>query len=131
MNESPNLLVWTLGALALLLLAGGGWWMWKRRRPVPGDPEQRRRQKVNDVGRIVEGRILDLIDPPAETAGSGRLLVYRYEVRGVEYQAAQDISFYQQELDLRRIAADQSTAVKYDPQNPTNSIILCEDWSGV
>ena len=49
----------------------------------------------------------------------------------MEYQAAQDISFYQQELDLRRIAAGQSTAVKYDPQHPTNSIILCEDWSGV
>ncbi|MFB3127715.1 MAG: hypothetical protein ACE1Z8_09555, partial [Candidatus Acidiferrales bacterium] len=64
MIASPNLLPWALGALAVLLLAGGGWWLWKRLRPVPGDPEQHRRQKVNDVGRIVEGRILELIDPP-------------------------------------------------------------------
>ena len=34
-------------------------------------------------------------------------------------------------LALRRVAAGQAASVKYDPQRPTNSIILCEDWSGV
>lgn len=131
MSGSPGLIYSVLFAAALLALFGGGWLLWRLRQRIPENPEERRRQRVHRVGRIAEGRIIEYIDQPTDAESSGRLLVYRYEVRGVEYQAAQDISFYQQKIDLRRVAAGQTTSVKYDPRHPTNSIILCEDWSGV
>ncbi len=52
-------------------------------------------------------------------------------MRGVEYQSTQDISFFPEPLDLRQVATGRPATVKYDPQNPTNSIILCEEWSGI
>ena len=131
MTDPFSVLTYALVATALLLVVLGLVWRWKSRRVDPAEAERRRRLHVNKVGRIVEGRIVDFKDESLDGHGEPHLLVYNYEVRGVEYQAAQDISFLRQELDLRRVAAGQQASVKYDPQRPTNSIILCEDWSGV
>jgi hypothetical protein len=58
------------------------------------------------------------------------LLSFTYAVRGVEYTAWQDISRLGERIpkDLSSIGA---VAVKYDPKNPANSIVLAEDWSGL
>jgi hypothetical protein len=123
---------------AVLLLLGVVLW-WRREEPTPGELERRRRLQVNRVGRITNGSILELHDHAESgeaaaspgTGGTGQLLLYNYNVRGVEYQAAQDISFFRHRLDFKRLAAGQPASVKYDPQNPTNSIVLCEEWSGI
>jgi hypothetical protein len=113
----------TLIVLALLVAL-----RWRRReRPDAAEKERRRRLHVNRIGRIVEGRVLEL----AEENSDSQLLLYNYKVRGVEYRAAQDISTLRDKFNLQRLAAGQPTQVKYDPHNPTNSIVLCEDWSGV
>ena len=124
-----TLLTYGLLATAVLLIATGLVWRWKSRRVDPVEAERRRRLHINKVGRIVEARVVELKDEPG--AAPAHLLVYKYEVRGVEYQAAQDIGFIRHRLDLRRVASGQAASVKYDPQHPTDSIILCEDWSGV
>jgi len=111
----------------VLLLLGVVLW-WRAEEPTPGELERRRRLQVNRVGRITNGSILELHDQDGPTE---QLLLYNYNVRGVEYQAAQDISFFRHRLDFRRLAAGQPASVKYDPQNPTNSIVLCEEWSGI
>jgi hypothetical protein len=125
-----TLLTYGLLATAVVLIATGLVWRWKSRRLDPVEAERRRRLHINKVGRIVEARVVELKDDVGG-AGPAHLLVYKYEVRGVEYQAAQDIGFVRHRLDLRRVASGQPASVKYDPQRPTNSIILCEDWSGV
>jgi len=126
-----TLLTYGFLATAVLLIATGLVWRWKSRRVDPVEAERRRRLHINKVGRIVEARVVELKDEAAGGQGPAHLLVYKYEVRGVEYQAAQDIGFIRHRLDLRRVASGQAASVKYDPQHPTDSIILCEDWSGV
>lgn len=119
------------GTAAVVLLLALVWW-WRRVPPSAAELERRRRLQVNRVGRITEGRILEVMEPNGADAGAAEhLLTYNYRVRGVEYQAAQDISTLHDRFDLQKLAAGHPTHVKYDPHNPTNSIVLCEEWSGL
>jgi hypothetical protein len=58
------------------------------------------------------------------------LVFFCYSVRGVEYTASQDVSGLTNHVpqDLSAILA---VAVKYLPQNPANSIVVAEEWSGI
>jgi hypothetical protein len=118
-------------AAAVLLLAG---WALARlarwRQESPEELERLRRLDVNRRGRIAAARIVDFIEPEGPRPGA-RLIVYKYELAGVTYEAAQDISALPGLLSLARHATDQVASVKYDPKVPTNSIIACEDWCGV
>lgn len=108
-----------LAGAALLALAG---WIVYRRRLTPQEKERRRRMALNRWQRTVEGLVLD--------AGAD-LIHYQYELRGVAYSASQDISTLRHLLpeDPARLAGPVN--VKYDPRNPANSIVLCEEWSGL
>lgn len=131
MTNALTLITYALGGTAalFLLLALVRWWR-RRERPDAGELERRRRSHVNRIGRIAEGRIVELIDQLSPDKAE-QLLAYTYCVRGVEYQAAQDISSLHDRVDFQQVAAGHSTQVKYDPHNPTNSIVLCEEWSGL
>jgi hypothetical protein len=59
------------------------------------------------------------------------LIYYTYSISGVTYETAQDITGLEERLHLSRIAAGQAASVKYDPSNPSNSILLADDWSGL
>jgi hypothetical protein len=65
------------------------------------------------------------------TAGIQNLIYYTYSISGVTYETAQDITGLEERLHLSRIAAGQAASVKYDPSNPSNSILLADDWSGL
>ncbi|MGH9690087.1 MAG: DUF3592 domain-containing protein [Candidatus Acidiferrales bacterium] len=65
------------------------------------------------------------------TGGASRLLHYTYSISGVTYETAQDITGLEERLHLTRVAAGQTASVKYDPSNPSNSILLADDWSGL
>jgi hypothetical protein len=67
----------------------------------------------------------------ALAAGSPKLLFYTYSISGVTYETAQDITGLEEQLHLDRVAAGQTASVKYDPSNPSNSILLADDWSGL
>ena len=105
--------------MALLALAV---WIVYQRRLTPQEKERRRRLALNRWQRTVEGLVLD--------AGPD-LIHYQYELRGVAYSASQDVSALRHLLpeDPARLAGVAN--VKYDPRNPANSIILCEEWSGL
>lgn len=107
-----------------------GVWL-RSRRKTPEQRERERRLRVNSVGRITDGAVIEV----SELNGSGRapmqLLIYRYDVRGVSYEASQDITHLRQFVDLHSCRIGLPTSVKYDPQNPGNSIIVCENWSGL
>jgi hypothetical protein len=121
----------------------------------PDDPEgeeRRRRSQLNQVGRIVEGRVVELVETvaaPLQESGSGlfsrrkgpasgananaarRLVRYSYSISGVTYETAQDVTGLEERLCLERLAAGQPASVKYDPSNPSNSILVADNWSGL
>lgn len=137
-----------LGVLAVV-----GLYYWLSREPEdPEDLERQRRAFLNRVGRIVEGQVLEIVDQsrePRESArpakstalfgkpragssnGAQKLLYYTYSISGVTYETAQDITGLEEQAHLNRIAAGQTASVKYDPSNPSNSILLADDWSGL
>lgn len=131
MSDPLSVLSYALaGTLVLLLLLAALRW-WRRERPDAAELERRRRLQVNRIGRLADGHIVELQNEHEGGAGAGPLLFYKYRVRGVEYQTAQDVGSLHGRLDLQRLAAGLPAQVKYDPKNPTNSIVLCEEWSGL
>jgi len=134
-----------IGILAIL-----GIIFWLRRKPEdPNEQERQRRAYLNRVGRIVEGQVLEVVDHPhsatpgrhaglfrkgAATAvanGTQKLLYYTYSISGVTYETAQDITGLEEQAHLGRVVAGQPASVKFDPSNPSNSILLADDWSGL
>jgi hypothetical protein len=143
-----------LPVAGLVVLAAVGIFFWLRRKPVdPNQFERERRAYLNRVGRIVEGQVLEVVEhgltassgdgnarraTPVTKSGAGadtqalqRLLYYTYAISGVTYETAQDITGLEERLHLTRVAAGQTASVKYDPSNPSNSILLADDWSGL
>jgi hypothetical protein len=93
-----------------------------RIRRNPRDKEKRRRMAVNLRGRLSEAIITEVQD---------NTVYYSYSISGVVYTASQDISQLREliQTDPERLIGNVS--LKYQPRNPANSIILCEDWSGL
>lgn len=140
-----------LAGLAALILFGII--IWLRRKPEdPGELERQRCAFLNRVGRIVEGQILEIVENVRDSStekpagilakrphqkssvaanGTQKLLYYTYSISGVTYETAQDVSGLEERLHLTRVAAGQTASVKYDPSNPSNSILLADDWSGL
>jgi hypothetical protein len=100
------------------------------RRKSPEEMERLRRIGVNARGRIIPGRIVELAEPATDGA-SGPILLYSYEVAGVTYEAAQDLSALPHIAAAAPFLPGQTASVKYDPKVPTNSILACETWSGI
>lgn len=129
MNPETRLAV-AFGAAGLAALGVGAWLLIRRwRKKDPAEIERLRRLAVNRTGRITVARVLEL----RETKGSqrARLLFYTYEVAGVTYEAAQDISGITGLRLPTGELAGQNASVKYDSKNPANSIIACEAWWGL
>jgi len=122
----------SLAAAGVAALAGALAWFWfkLRRRRDPAELERLRRLEVNRQGRISAGRILEFVESQAG-GSSARLLIYQYEVAGVTYEAAQDITPLPDVAALAAHLPGQTVSVKYDPKRPANSIIACEDWYGI
>jgi hypothetical protein len=96
--------------------------------PTMVSPAPRKGQSFE--GSTIGGRN----DAPLKTMASGaipKLLYYSYSISGVTYETAQDITGLEERVHLSRIASGQTASVKYDPSNPSNSILLADDWSGL
>jgi len=106
----------TLTAIALLA------WRFFRRRPSPEELERRRRAAINSKGKIGDGEILDV---------DGAVILYSYCVSGVEYTVGQDASAIAALLPEDRMRMVGPASIRFDPKNPPNSIVLCEEWTGL
>lgn len=142
-----------LGAAAVVVAVGATVLREVFKKPDdPENEEKRRRSQLNQVGRIVEGLVVELVESqagtPVETPqsrfsrhpapapaprgdGLRRLVRYSYSIAGVTYETAQDVTGLEERLCLERIASGQPASVKYDPSNPSNSILVADDWSGL
>ena len=107
-----------------------GLWL-RARRKTPEQLERERRERINQIGRITDGTVIDVSEVNENGRGAMQLLIYNYDVRGVSYEASQDITHLRQFVDLHSCRIGLPTSVKYDPQNPGNSIIVSERWSGL
>ena len=90
---------------------------------------------MQDVAKTSDPQSIGLLEQrPAHSAANGgipKLLYYSYSISGVTYETAQDITGLEERVHLSRIASGQTASVKYDPSNPSNSILLADDWSGL
>jgi hypothetical protein len=113
----------------------------------PEDAERKRRLHLNQIGRIAEGQVVELVehppDPPAPKKAFGprqrppahdgprHLVSYSYAISGVTYHTAQDITGLEGQVRFERLVTGQPASIKYDPSNPSDSILVADDWSGL
>ncbi len=114
----------------------------------PDAEERKRRLHLNHIGRIAEGQVVELAQHSAPVVAARRgllgakarpladdrprhLVSYIYSISGVTYQTAQDITGLESQVRFERLVAGHPASVKYDPSNPSDSILVADDWSGL
>src|ERR1700674_70248 len=111
----------------------------------PEAEERKRRLHLNQIGRIAEGKIVEHPPEPKEARkglfGAGarplkdmrprHLVSYSYLISGVTYHTAQDITGLESQIRLESLVAGQPASIKYDASNPSDSILVADDWSGL
>ena len=118
----PVTQTFVIGAVSLPVIAAGIFIVLRIRRK-PKDKEKLRRLEVNQNGRLGDATITDI---------SEDAIFYEYFVGGLTYSSSQDISQLREMIpaDSHRLIG-RPASLKYSVQNPANSILLCEDWSGL
>src|SRR5579863_3171255 len=104
-----------------------------RRKPKTADDlERERRSWLEGTGRITDGTVIDVQELEAEkNRRSAVILIYKYDVAGVSYECSQDVTYLRQWINLHSCRLGLHTSVKYDPQNPGNSLVVSENWMGL
>ena len=125
---SPLTISLAAGAAGLLIIAGTLLVRRLRRRKTPAELERLRRLFLTRHGRIVTGEMIDLVE---EKESSALMLVYRYDVAGVTYEVAQDIAMLPAAAELAGKALGGIVSVKYEMRQPSNSIVVSEEWTGI
>ena len=111
------------------MIAGATYWV-RSRRKTPEQIERERRQRLSTYGRICDGTVLDVQEMQSNGTGT-QLLIYTYEIGGVAYEASQDITYLRHFVDIHSCKLGLATSIKYDPQNPGDSIVIAEEWTGL
>lgn len=116
-----NLQLILLAGFSLFLLAAGVVILFRVRRD-PNEREKRRRLAVAERGRLGEAMVTDVSDSN---------LHYSYSIAGVAYNTAQDIAGLQMLLPADLDTLIGHAHMKYMINNPGNSIVISELWSGI
>ena len=115
----------------LTAAAAGTLMLVRRNKKSPEQREMLRRQRINQQGRITDGTVLDVQEFDSDTDHSMQMVIYTYDVAGVQYECSQDVTTLRQYLDLHSCRIGVATSVKYDPRHPGNSIVVSESWCGL
>lgn len=127
-----SLRLYSFAAGGLALAAAGMSYIKRKGRKSPEHRERERRLRISLGGRITDGTVIDVheIESTAEQPGA-QLVIYQYDVAGVSYECSQDVTALRPYVDLHSCRLGLPASIKYDPQNPGNSIVISEDWSGL
>lgn len=119
---SPSAQIAALSALALVLIGLAVSIVVRVVKSTPEKKERKRRLAVNINGRLGDALISEASD---------NTLYYSYSIHGVRYTTSQDVSTLRDFLpaDPGRLVGVAN--LKYTVRNPANSILVCEDWSGL
>ena len=124
-----------LGAMAAALCSGTlAYYLLTRKRPSAEEIERARRLNLVKTGRIIDGTVIDIAElDPAESGqiGGSELILYRYEIAGVIYECAQDVTALRNFVDIHDCRLDFPCSVRYEPHRPGNSIVVAENWTGL
>ena len=108
--------------LLALVLVAVGIWIALRVKNNPEKRERERRRQLGERGRFGDALISEM---------SEGLICYTYSVHGVQYTASQDVSLLGAYLPANADRLIGQASIKYAPNNPGNSILVCEVWSGL
>lgn len=121
-----------VAAGSLAVVAVGFALISRKSRRSPDQKERERRERISLGGRITDGTVIDVHEVEATDANpEAQLIVYQYDVAGVSYECSQDVTWLRHLVDLHSCRLGVPTSVKYDPQNPGNSIVIAENWTGL
>ncbi|MCW5965695.1 MAG: hypothetical protein KIT83_16780 [Bryobacterales bacterium] len=93
-----------------------------RKQPDADTRERLRLQALDEQGRLAPGDLDEVRD---------RLVFYSYEVAGVYYSAAQDLSIFPELTDEDLRALNGPLDIKFERSNPPNSMVHSTQWSGL
>lgn len=102
-----------------------------RRKKTPEQREALRRQRLSAQGRITDGTVLDVQEFNPDSGHPVQMVMYTYDVAGVQYECSQELTHLRQVLDLHSCRIGVAASIKYDPYHPGNSIVVAEDWCGL
>jgi hypothetical protein len=124
---------WEIAAwsASIVLLAAVAIWLVLRRRPTAAELERARRHFLEQSGRLVDGMLLDICEVGAEDGRTLTMLLFSYQIAGVDYECSQDITDMQGVVDAADVRAGFPCTVRYQPGNPQNSIVVAEEWTGL
>lgn len=120
-----TLLVGSIGAII------AAYFMFGRKKKTPSELERERREWLNQTGRITDGTVIDVQEITPNGHSAATMLIFQYDVGGVSYEASQDVTQLRQLINLHSCRLGLPTSVRYDPQNPGNSIVVSEKWMGL
>jgi len=119
-----------------LVLGGTGvllalYFLLRKKPKTAEDLERERRAWLDQVGRITDGTVIDVQELRTDKGRAATMLIFQYDVAGVSYEASQDVTYLRQLINLHSCRLGLPTSVRYDPQNPGNSIVVSERWMGL
>ncbi len=122
--------------LYTLFLGGSGialvtYFLLRRKPKNPDEVERDRRVWLDQIGRITDGTVIDVQEIQPNGHKPAIMLIFQYDVAGVSYEASQDVTYLRQLINLHSCRLGLPTSVRYDPQNPGNSIVVSERWMGL
>ena len=124
-----------MGLYSLLLAALGvalAAYLVLRRKPRSAkEIERQRREWLDRVGRITDGTVIDVQEVRTDGLAPATMLIFQYDVAGVSYEASQDVTHLRHWINLHSCRLGLPTSVRYDPQNPGNSLVVSERWIGL
>jgi hypothetical protein len=123
-----NIYVIALGGAGVLLALS---WFLRRKPKKPEEIERKRRAWLDQVGRITDGTVIDVQEVQNGRERASTMLIFQYDVAGVSYEASQDVTYLRQLINLHSCRLGLPSSVRYDPQNPGNSIVVSERWMGL
>jgi hypothetical protein len=119
-----------LAGVAVVAASGTVCWL-RSHRKTPDQREYERRQRLATGGRITDGTVLEFRELKEDGHAPLHFLLYAYDVGGVSYECSQDVTQLRPPMDLSNCRIGLPASVKYDPQNPANSIVVAEGWMGL
>jgi len=116
---------------AAVAVAFAAYMVFGRKKKTLAEIERERRDWLIQVGRITDGTVIDVQEVVPNGHPAATMLIFQYDVGGVSYEASQDVTHLRQWINLHSCRLGLPTSVRYDPQNPGNSIVVSEKWMGL
>ncbi len=107
------------------------YFLFRRKPKTAKELEYERRVWLDQVGRITDGTVIDVQEIPGPDHNSATVLIYHYDVAGVSYECSQEVTYLRPLVNLHSCRLGLPTSVRYDPQNPGNSLVVSERWMGL